>query len=267
MTDLSEKRINLEKKIRLIWQLARNDFFSKYASSQLGIFWAFFKPVVMACVYIVVFSVIARATPVSGIYPYALWMLPGLIVWYVFSDAVSSGVSTLTEYSYLVKNIKFDISILPCVKVVSAFIIHTFFVLLVFVLYLVMRLPVKIYMLQMIYYYLATFIFTLSITRIVCAIQPFFKDLSAAIEIILLVGIWACPIMWDLHMIPESYAFYFKLNPLYHLVDGYRNCFMGDNWFWEKPKIMATFWCVTLFLEFFGRKVFKRLSAHFSDVI
>ena len=28
---------------RLTWSLAKNDFKSKYASSQLGVFWAFFK--------------------------------------------------------------------------------------------------------------------------------------------------------------------------------------------------------------------------------
>ncbi len=257
----------MKKKLRLIWQLALNDFHSKYASSQLGIFWAFFKPVVMASVYIVVFSVIARATPVSGIYPYALWMLPGLIVWFVFSDSVSTGVSTLTDYSYLVKNIRFDISILPGVKVVSAYIIHTFFILLVFALYLLMGLPIKIYMIQIVYYYAATFIFTLAVTRIVCTIQPFFKDLAVAIEIILLVGVWACPIMWDLSMIPESYAIWFKINPMYHLVSGYRACFMGDYWMWQRPRSMAAFWCVTLLLEFFGRRLFRRLSTHFSDVI
>ena len=163
-----------------IWPLALNDFKSKYASSQLGLFWAFFKPVVMAGVYMFVFSVIGRAAPVGDIYPYALWMLPGLIVWFVFSDSVSSGVNTLTEYSFLVKNIRFTISILPSVKVVSAFIIHTFFVGVVFVLYLVFGLPVKIYLLQLPYYYFATFMFTLSLTRIVATLQPFFKDLTVA---------------------------------------------------------------------------------------
>ena len=80
-----------------IWPLAKNDFRSRYATSQLGLFWAFFRPIVMACVYIFVFSIIARAAPVGGVYPYSLWMLPGLIVWFVFSDSISSGVTTLTD--------------------------------------------------------------------------------------------------------------------------------------------------------------------------
>ena len=250
-----------------IWPLAKNDFKSRYATSQLGMFWAFFRPIVMACVYIFVFSIIARAAPVGGIYPYSLWMLPGLIVWFVFSDSISSGVSTLTEYSFLVKNIKFNISILPDVKVVSSFIIHIFFAALIFVIYLLAGLPIKLTILQLPYYMIATFYFSLAFTRLVSTVQPFFKDLSMAVEIILMVGIWACPIMWDLSILPENLHIFFKLNPLYHLVNGYRECFMGDLWVWNHPLQFVGFWAVTIFLDLTGRKVFNRLSSHFADVI
>lgn len=252
---------------RLIWPLAKNDFQSRYASSQLGIFWAFFRPVLMAAVYIFVFSVIGRATPVGDMYPYALWMLPGLLVWFVFSDSLSSGTNTLSEYSYLVKNIRFSISILPDVKVASNFIAHTIFVVFMILLYLLWGLPVKPYLAQLPYYYLATFCFTLALTRVIAAIQPFFKDLSVAMELILMVGVWACPIMWDIGILPAQYHIVFKANPLYYLVAGYRECFMGDLWIWNHPVQAAGFWIVTLALDLGGRKLFRRLSPHFADVM
>ena len=258
---------SLPARWKLIWPLAKNDFRSKYANSQLGMFWAFFRPIVMASVYIFVFSVIGRSAPVGGIYPYSLWMLPGVIVWFVFSDSVASGVSTLTEYSYLVKNIKFNISVLPAVKVVAAFIIHVFFVLLIILIYLISGLPIKLYMLQLPYYMFATFCFSLAVTRIMATIYPFFKDLSMAVEILLLVSIWACPIMWNLDMVPENYHIFFKMNPIYYLVSGYRESFMGDAWFWSHKYMTLGFWAVTLLLGLFGRKMFRRLSPHFADVI
>ena len=252
---------------RQIWPLARNDFRSRYATSQLGMFWAFLRPIVMACVYIFVFSVIARAAPVGGIYPYSLWMLPGLIVWFVFQESVSSGVSTLTEYSYLVKNIKFNTFILPDVKVVAAFIIHSFFVVLILVLYLLNGLPIKLHLLQLPYYMIATFYFSLAITRIVATAQPFFKDLSMAVEIILMVGIWACPIMWDLGILPEQYHWIMKANPMFYLVNGYRESYMGDLWVWNHPTMFVGFWTVTVLLDLWGRRMFRRLSSQFADVI
>ena len=264
---LLKKLLSDHPKLRLVLSLAKNDFKSKYASSQLGIFWAFFRPVVMACVYIFVFSIVARGAAVGSEYPYAFWLLPGLIVWFVFSDGLSSSVGALQEYSFLVKNVCFDISILPFVKVISAFIIHSFFTLLIFALYLVWGLPIKPEILQLPYYYAATFCFTLVLARIVSTCQPFFKDLSMAIEIVLLVGIWACPIMWDIGMLPEKYAVFFKLNPLYHLVQGYRMSFMGGGWFWETPVQTLGFWLLTGALSLAGRRMFKRLSTHFADVI
>lgn len=256
-----------KEKWRMTWTLARNDFKSKYAVSQLGIFWAFFRPVMMACVYILVFSVIARSAPVGNDVPYALWMLPGLIVWFAFSDSVSSGTTALKDYSFLVKNIRFDISLLPGVKVMAAFIVHTFFIALVFILYLAFGLPIRLSILQLPYYYLATYLFTLSAVRIVSTVWPFFKDLSALVEIVLMIGIWACPIMWNLGMIPEKYHLIFRLNPMYHLVQGYRDSFMGTGWIWDHPLELAVFWAATLLLAWFAKGLYRWLGDRFADVL
>lgn len=264
---MKTERITGKARIRLIGSLAKNDFKSKYASSQLGVFWAFLRPIVMAGVYIFVFSVIARSAPVAEGYPYAFWLLPGLIAWFVFSDGVTSGTTTLTEYSYLVKNVRFDITILPAVKVASAFIIHTFFIGLVFFLYLVWGLPLKWQMLQLPYYYLALFCITLALARIACSLQPFFKDLTQALEILLMVLMWASPVMWDVSMAPARFQLLFKLNPLYHIINGYRDSMMGTGWFWKEPWQMVYFWVITLGLDWLGRHEFKRLSVHFADML
>lgn len=267
MNDRPEKWAQARKRVRLIAALARNDFRSKYATSQLGIFWAFFRPVIQACVYILVFSLLTRSAPAGEGVPYALWLLPGLIVWFVFSEGLSTGVGVLTEYSYLVKNIRFDVSLLPVVKVVSAFFIHTFFLALVFLLALVFGLPVTASLLQLPYYYLGAFCLTVAAARLVCTVQPFFRDMTLAVEILLMVGVWACPIMWNLTMIPEKYGWIFRLNPLYHLVQGYRDCFLNTGWFWQKPGEMALFWAVTALLALGGRRLFRRVSPHFADVM
>ena len=267
MKALRERLKDGYKRWCLIGSLAKDDFKSKYASSQFGVFWAFFRPVVMSVVYIVVFSLIARAAPVDDVYPYSMWLLPGLIVWFVFSDALMSGVNTLTQYSFLVKNIRFNISILPAVKVVSGFIIHTFFIAVIFLIYLILGLPIRLQILQLVYYYAATFLFTLALTRILCTVQPFFKDMMIAIEIVLMVGIWACPVLWNLEMIPETYWWIFKINPLFYLVSGYRDSFMGGSWFWEHLVQTACFWAVTILLDVLGRKFFRRMSPHFADMI
>ena len=267
MNIVQQRRDKLIKRWNLIISLALNDFKSKYASSQLGILWAFFKPVVQACVYVFVFTVIARAAPANNKYPYAFWLLPGIIAWFYFSDGIMSGANALLEYSYLVKKVKFDISILPTVKVVSSGIVHCFFVLFVLFLYILWGLPLCWSMVQIPYYMLCTFSIVVALSKINCALVPFFRDYLQLLEIILLVLMWACPVMWDVSMLPEKIVSIFKLNPMYYVIDGYRQAYMGGRWFFNDLWMTAYYWGFVLLLWYLGNRLFSRLQVHFADII
>lgn len=54
---------------------------------------------------------------------------------------------------------------------------------------------------------------------------------------------------------------------MFYVVQGYRDAFFGEQWFWEKPLLTIYFWVVTLILLVVGSIVFKRLKPHFSDVL
>ena len=267
MNSAEKRNDELKKRISLTLSLAENDFKSKYASSQLGILWAFIKPIVQACVYMFVFSVIARATPAGNHYPYAFWFLPGIIVWFFFADGTLSGAHALLEYSYLVKKVRFNIDILPFVKVISSSIVHCFFVLFVLFLYIIRGLPLCWTMLQIPYYMVCVFCITIALARINCALTPFFRDFTQLLEIMLMVLMWACPVMWDISMLPAKYAFIFKLNPLYYVISGYRQSYMNEAWFFQRPLLTLYYWGFVLVLLFAGKKLFNSLKVHFADII
>ena len=65
--------IDLWKNKRLIFNLAKNDFKTKYAGSYLGIFWAFVQPIVTILVYWFVFQVGFRSGTVSE-FPFVVWL-------------------------------------------------------------------------------------------------------------------------------------------------------------------------------------------------
>lgn len=52
--------------------------------------------------YIGLFSMGFRSGAV-GETPFVLWLIAGMIPWFYFSDAISTGTNSLIEYSYLVK--------------------------------------------------------------------------------------------------------------------------------------------------------------------
>ena len=59
----------------------------------------------------------------------------------------------------------------------------------------------------------------------------------------------------------------FKLNPLFYIVQGYRDSFLNGPWFWQYDTMSLYFWVFTLLLLIIGSKVYNRLSPHFSDVL
>nr|MBQ8253640.1 hypothetical protein [Lachnospiraceae bacterium] len=59
----------------------------------------------------------------------------------------------------------------------------------------------------------------------------------------------------------------FKLNPLYYIVNGYRQSLFDRTWFFENWQLTLYFWAVTILLFAFGTVVFKRLKPHFADVL
>ena len=117
----------MKKTIELIFQLARNDIKSKYASSLLGVVWAFIMPFITILVFWYVFQMGFRNNPVDNA-PYILWFAAAYIPWIYFTDILVSGCNCLVEYSFLVKKIKFDIWVLPVVKLLSALWVHLFFI-------------------------------------------------------------------------------------------------------------------------------------------
>lgn len=250
----------------LIFRLAKNDFKTKFSGSYLGIFWAFVQPIVTVLVYWFAFQVGLRSGNV-GDFPFVLWLVSGLVPWFFFSEALNSGTNAFIEYNYLVKKVVFKISILPVVKTISALFVHLFFAFFTLLLFAGYGYFPDLYSIQVVYYSFCVFVFVLGISYITSAIVVFFRDLTQIINIILQVLVWLTPIMWNISMLPESLAWFFKLNPIYYIVFGYRSALMDKTWFWENYYMTGYFWIVTVAMFGIGVLLHKRLKDHFADVL
>lgn len=252
----------------LVIQLSKNDFMTRYAGSVFGIFWAFVQPIITVLIYWFVFEKGFHNGPV-GDTPFVLWMISGLVPWFFFSDAVNGGTDALISYNYLVKKVVFKIDILPLVKILSAGFIHLFFVGFTIVLFIVYGRFPGIYVIQLIYYSLCTLLLALGISYATSAIVGFFRDLTQIINIVLMIGIWLTPIMWNFETLslPSWIKTIFILNPVFYIVQGYRDSMINHIWFWQRPAITVYFWILTIFVLGIGTMIFKKLKVHFADVL
>lgn len=258
----------------LVWNLAKNDIKKKFAGSYFGIVWAFVQPVITVLLYWFVFEIglNSRVSDLrTGIQvPFVLWLMAGLVPWFYFQEAVNGGTGVLVEYSYLVKKVVFQIDMLPVVKIISSLFTHAFFVLFALVVFACMGYFPDAYTLQVVYYSLCMIVFTTGVVYATGAITVFFRDMKEVVAIILQIGIWVTPIMWnfeDMKMIPGWAAAVLRLNPMYYVVSGYRDALIHKIGFWERPGLTAFFWLMTVWMYLLGTGIFKRLRPHFADVL
>ena len=268
--------IELYKNRKLIARLSYNDFKTRFSGSFFGIFWAFVQPVVTVMVFWFVFERGLRVGPTEagGIQvPFVLFLVSGLVPWFFFSEALNSGTSALLGYSYLVKKVVFKVSILPIVKVISALFVHVFFVFFVLALFVFMGHFPGWYVLQIIYYSAGLFLLVLALSYLTCSVVVFFKDLREIINIVLTVGIWLTPILWNLEEMaahtgnPGFWIAVFNLNPVYYVVSGYRNSLITQTGLWERPLVSLYFWGFVAVVGIIGMLTFRRLRVHFADVL
>ena len=247
--------------------LVKNDFQARFAGSYLGLFWAYVQPVITILLYWFVFQFGLRSGNVSN-HPFILFLVSGLVPWFYFSESWSGATGSLLEYSYLVKKVVFNVDFLPVIKVCSALFVHLFFVAIVVMMSLIYGYGIQIYLLQLAYYICCTVFLVAGLSYPTSALTVFFRDITQIVNILLTIGIWLTPIMWNAEATMTGWlGKVFKLNPMYYIVDGFRDAILNRVWFWEKPVWSIYFLCLTMAIYLLGMKLFNRLKVHFSDVL
>lgn len=251
----------------MLLSLAKNDFKAKYAGSALGTIWAFVSPVITILIYWFVFEVAFQNGPKYDM-PYVLWLVSGIIPWFFIQEAWGGATGVLIDYSYLVKKVVFKVEILPAVRVVSAFFVHLFFVLLLFIINFACGNAPKLLDFQVLYYMLATLALTLALGRITSTLTVFARDISNVVGVFIQFGFWITPLFWDIRELANpTLQFVIKLNPFYYITEGYRETFVHGIGFWESPLLTLYFWIVVGILALIGNMLFKKLRPHLADLL
>ena len=250
----------------LLFSLSTKDFQRKYSGTFFGIFWAIAQPLLTIIVYWVAFQYGFKSPDVDAI-PYAVWFICGIVPWLYVTESFSSASNCFIEYNYLIKKEKFNVVILPLVKILSAFYIHIFFCLIAVGVAVGLKVWPTVYIIQLLYYMVANIILLFALSLITSSIVVFFRDLNQIISVILLIGMWGTPIAWTLAGFPEAIHKYFKLNPFFYIIEGYRDAILGRQWFWEHPHLTLYFWVFVIILLVIGGRIYVKLRPHFADTV
>lgn len=250
----------------LIMALAKREISSQYVGSLLGVLWTFIQPLVLILVFWFVFSIGFKVQPKNDV-PFIVWLTAGMAPWFLFAQILTASTSSVLQHANLVKKTVFHSEILPLVNIISATVTHTVFLLLLLVLLFFYKFGITVYFFQFFYYLACLCLLTLGLGWIFSALNVFLRDVGQIIGVVLQVGFWATPIFWDIKMMSPQIQTILKLNPMFYIVQGYRDTFIYEVGFWHSPGLTLYFWFVTLSLLITGIIIFQRLKPQFADVL
>lgn len=254
------------KEMRLVFVLARSDLQKRFSGSFFGIFWMLIQPIVSVIIYYWVFQLGFKSNPVESI-PYVAWLLPGIVPWFYFNDAIINGITSFVVYRHWVKKLSFNISILPFVRILASLFLHIIFMVIMIVVIIIYGNAPSAWWFQGIYYIVANTILVTSIVYFLASINVFVKDIVQLINVLLQFGFWLAPIMYEQEIMPVWIQKILILNPFTYIVRGYRDTFLFKIGFWDRPIDTIRFWVMVLILVGLGMMTYKRLEDHFADVL
>lgn len=259
----------LIKNRRLVFQLGKNDFKNKFASTSLGAIWGFVQPFIFMLTYVMVFQYILKVGN-SGNDPYIVWYFPGMTMWMFLNDSILNASNSIRNYSYLVKKVVFPVDVIPVISIISSSIVSIFLFIITVAICLIFGYVLNIFM--FIYFVISALLFIVAFTRLTSAICTLVPDFSQLLSVIMQLMFWFTPILWNISMISGVKGglllHIVKCMPFSYLVTGFRQVFLGGNIITESYGIYTlVFWLVTLLIFLWGNSVFKRSKKEFSDVL
>lgn len=235
----------------LIILFAFNDVKLRYRNSVLGFLWSFLEPLLMLAVLYYVFTNVIQ----SNIENYPLYLLLGLIIWYMFQRATSMGLSSLIDRSGIISKVYFRRELIVISSCLTAFIMMGFeFVAFVIFLIVFQFIPPP----TIIYFPLLLidlFILSLGVSLLLSVATVYFRDIRFIWQILLQAGFFLTPIIYRLDIFPISVQKVLQLNPLVPMIDTAHNLVLYNT----LPTVNATLYIIasTAIILIIGYFVFR----------
>ena len=266
---------NLYDYHELMATLAWKSITLRYKQAYLGIAWAIIKPVTLMLIFTLVKSFVGIK---SGDIPYPILVFAALMPWTFFQESTSDGVNSVVGNTALIKKIYFPREIFPITSVLTKLVeLGINFLILAGLMVWYQMMP-SVYILWVPLIILYTMLAALTVAFVGAAINVYFRDVGAALPVLLSLLMYASPVIYPLQLVKDKllvqqaagawsdtlYTLY-TLNPLAGIIDAFQSVVLRS----EPPDLNAMIpgaimVAVLLPLSYL---YFKRAESYFADVI
>jgi lipopolysaccharide transport system permease protein len=101
---------------------------------------------------------------------------------------------------------------------------------------------------------------------LITAVNVKYRDFRYIIPFIVQFGLYVSPVGFSSTVVPEQWRFWYSLNPVVGVIDGFRWCILGGQSTLYLPGFLLSLGVVALFL-WLGVAYFRRTERNFADLI
>lgn len=263
-------RVRLGVALRELWSvrelvrtLAERDLRARYKQAVLGFAWAIVPTIASVVLFTVLFDRVADIDTGGASYP--LFTYFGVLTWGFFSNGINTGGNSLVANVTVLGKVACPREIFPLTAVVtSGFDLLVAAAAGVALFVALGELP-HVEILWFPIYLGLLLTFTIGLVLLLSAVIVYLRDLRHALPILLQLGLFATPVVWNLRSLQGAgRTVYAAVNPLGTVIDGFRETALlghGPDW-----GLYAASGATSVVVLVFGWWVFKRLEPGIADV-
>ena len=245
--------------------LAWRDVAVRYKQTAIGIAWAVLRPFVTMVIFTIVFGRLANL-PSEGITPYPVMVFAGMLPWFLFSSILSDASNSIIGNANLIGKVYFPRIIIPSSSAVVALVDFTInLVLLAGVMAWYGFAPSWHIMFLPCFVGLAV-LTSLGPALLITALNVRYRDFRYLIPFVVQFGLYVSPVGFSSAVVPEAWRFWYSLNPMVGVIDGFRWCILGGESELYIPGFLMSLAVVGAFL-YLGIAYFRRTERSFADLI
>ena len=263
---ISSKTTSLKINVNEIWRykdlifmFVKRDIITIYKQTILGPIWFVVQPIMTMLIYIFVFGNIANIST-DGL-PQPLFYLAGIILWNYFSECFIQISETFNNNKEIFGKVYFPRLVVPFSKLISSsvkFLIQ-FLLFLIFLIYYRLNLNIiapSIWILIAPFLFLILSTLALGFGLIFSSLTSKYRDLKFLMQFGIQLLMFSTPIIYPLSSLKGNLLFAMKFNPLTHIMEAFKFCFLGNGYFsffGLSYSIIFTFIIVLLGIYFFNK--------------
>lgn len=258
----------------LLRLIVRKEVGIRYRGSVLGWAWSYVKPLVQFVVFFVALGVFLGLNASIEFYP--IYLLSGITIVTFFNEAFSNGTRSLVDNAPLIKKIYLPREMFPVASVfVAAINTVPQIVVIVLIAFFFGWAPSALQIIAIMLALVLVAMLATGLGMLFGAINVTFRDAQSFVEIIVMMAVWASPVLYQWQMVQEKVSDWlftiYRLNPLTIAVE----LFHYGLWFPLDPagaQLLPDLWmfvgwafAITLIVLVAGQLVFRWREGRFAQ--